>query len=571
MRSLALLPCIALLSLASLTGCAETTPKQPATPADTKTSPSPADTTTAPKPGDQPPAQMPRSALPADLRADAAWVAPKSAPDWSAFDKAAPLAPKAKATCAALAATPKADPKAAAPVCTNAIELGAELTRAMSGPKAGWNASLARLESCAAAPSGMIRALRAELAPVECADVLTDPLLASHPTNMEPAVAHQLVGISYAAKLSRMVTAPPEMKGAADRKAVAAYLQGPMKTWFEKEARSIETLSASVAKGEKSCGQGIAAVQAGVADMRFVDLARKAPIPAEWKADRELSSVYYSALDEAMEPRKARGRDAALFGLEVLAQCGYVQDTRVDEARALLEALYAGKRMVALSGIVLPPRLSGAPNPLFAALPPFYADRLVGTPDAAALTAWSMRGMPPAARASMEGRLANRQEIKPEDPTRMLYARARLASGMLHVRGVDFDRALVATFSESQPLGFEASLAAVLRRGPGSAVELMRVASPSALKWSDTKELDALAAREDPDAPYAEYDAAYLTFVAPPEGMATNVAFFLKLKERFDHVAAKTADPALKALAQKRSADMADTARATTQPPATTK
>lgn len=558
MRSFALLTCAAVLSLASLTGCAETTPKQPVTP--TGPTPPPTDTAAA-KPPTPPPTQATRPTLPPDLRSDPAWAAPKSAPDWATFDKAAPLAPKPKATCNALTATAKVDKALPAPVCSNATELTAELSRVMSSPKAAWNQGLARLEACPAAPAGMIRALRAELAPVECADALTDPLLGSHPTNMEPAVAHQLVGLSYAAKLSRLISAPPEMKGKADRKAVAAYLQGPMKAWFEKEARSIESLSVTVAKSEKSCGQGIAAVQAGVADMRFVDLARKAPIPAEWKADRELSSVYYGALDEVLEPRKARGRDAALFGLDVLAQCGYVQDTRVDEARSLIESLYAGKRMVALSGLVLPPRLTGAPNPLFAVLPPFYADRLVGTPDAAALTAWSIRGMPPAARASMEGRLATAPDV-----TKMLYARARLASGMLHIRGVDFDRALAATFSDTQPLGFEASLAAVLRRGPASAVELMRAASPAALRWSDTKELDALAAREDPDAPYAEYDAAYLTFVAPPDGSANDPAFFLKLKERFDHVASRAADPELKALANKRSTDMADTAKAAAAP-----
>jgi hypothetical protein len=501
-----------------------------------------------------------RAQLPADLRSDPAWVAPQRAPDWDAFDKASPLAPKAKASCQALAEKPKSEPKAPAPACSNAAELSAELSRVLSGPKAGLNAGLSALESCPAAPAGMIRALRAELAPVECADTITDPVLKSHPTNLEPAIAHQLVGLSYASKLSRMVTAPPEMKGKADRKAVGEYLKGPMKTWFEKEARAIETLSAGVAKSEKSCGQGIAAVQAGVADMRFVDLARKAPIPAEWKADRELSTVYYGSLDEVLEPRKARGRDAALFGLDVLAQCGYVQDARVDEARTLLESLYAGKRVVALSGLVLPPRTTAAPNPLFSVLPPFYADRLVGTPDAPALVAWSLRGMPPAARASMEGRLAS----APQE-TRALYARARLASGMLHVRGVDFDRALNATFTSDAPLPFEAALAAVLRKGPGSAIELMRVTSPSTLKWHDTAELDALAAQNGPDAAYAEYDAAYLLSIAPPEASATDPAFFVKLKDRFDHVAAQTSDAALKALAQKRSTDMADTARALTR------
>jgi hypothetical protein len=491
---------------------------------------------------------------PADLRNDSAWVAPQNAPDWAAWDKVAAIAPKAPKTCSA---GPKAAAKKApAPVCGNATELAAELDKAFAAPKnEDVVASLERLETCAAAPPGFIRALRAELSPFECGDTLTDPIVKTHPSNMEPAIAHQLMGLSLASKLSRTAqVAPAPPKGKTDKAALLAFIGGPFKKWFVAEGSTIEQLSNASAHGERSCGQGIAAVAAGVADMRFVDRARKAPIPDEWAKDKEIAGVYYGALDEALEPRKTRGRDAALVGLEILAQCGYVQDAHVDEARTLLEAMYAGKRVVALTGLMLPPLATVAPNPLLMKLPAFYADRLVGTPDEAALAAWAVRGMPPAARASMEGRIANA-----DAKTRKLYARARLAAGIAHVRGVDFDRAVSATWGNGPESLLEVNLGLVLRKGPASAVELMRLPSPGALKWRETGELDDMAAGASPDAPYAAYDAAYLAFIAAPDG--ADADYFTKLKARFDAVAAHASDAALKSAAEKRSAEMQDTAK----------
>jgi hypothetical protein len=534
-----------------LTACGETTPK-PVAP----TSPPPADTTTATPPTTAVPQVVspPIAVRPSDLKNDSAWVAPQKAPDWDAWDKAAAIAPKPAKTCAP--ATKPVWKNSPPPVCSNAAELAAELNKSFERPKnEDVVASLERLESCAAAPPGFIRALRAELSPFECADVLTDPVIKSHPSNMEPAVAHQLVGLSLAAKLSRTAQAAPSPpKGKTDKNALLAFIGGPFKKWFLAEGSMIEQLSNASAHGERSCGQGIAAVAAGVADMRFVDRARKAPIPDEWAKDKEIAGVYYGALDEALDPRKARGRDAALVGLDILAQCGYVHDTHVEEARALLEAMYAGKRVVALTGLVIPPTTTAPPTPLLMKLPAFYADRLVGTPDEAALTAWTVRGMPPAARASMEGRIANA-----DAKTRKLYARARLASGIAHVRGVDFDRSVSATWGNGPESLFEVNLALVLRKGPSSAAELMRLPSPGALKWRETSELDDLAASDKPDAPYAEFDAAYLQFIAAPDG--ADADYFMKLKARFDKVAARATDPTLKALAEKRSAEMDATAK----------
>jgi hypothetical protein len=58
----------------------------------------------------------------------------------------------------------------------------------------------------------------------------------------------------------------------------------------------------------------------------------------------------------ALEPRKARGRDAALAGLAAFADLGVIESPRIDRARQILSQSYAGHRIDALDGLRFPER-----------------------------------------------------------------------------------------------------------------------------------------------------------------------------------------------------------------------
>ena len=111
------------------------------------------------------------------------------------------------------------------------------------------------------------------------------------------------------------------------------------------QASAIDALSAPASE-LTGLARGIVAIQAGLADLRLVDRIRSSPTPSTW--DSELKAVYEAGLDEALEPRKTRGRDAALVGLLDFAAAGIMHDERVELARRLLSKLYGGRRIDAL-------------------------------------------------------------------------------------------------------------------------------------------------------------------------------------------------------------------------------
>lgn len=190
----------------------------------------------------------------------------------------------------------------------------------------------------------------ASSAPPECADVIVDPALAKHGDATDEA-GHELVALSLAGRLARTAAVAPAMKDASDMEKVKKFIQGPLKAWMVEQATAIDTLS-SAGTELAPAGRAIVAVEAGMADLRLVDRIRSAPTPSTW--DKELKAIYEAALDEALEPRKKRGRDAALVGLMDYANARATNEPRVDRARALLSKLYGGRRIDALDALVVP-------------------------------------------------------------------------------------------------------------------------------------------------------------------------------------------------------------------------
>src|SRR5204862_3920397 len=104
------------------------------------------------------------------------------------------------------------------------------------------DALLAAREAKATTDRSLLRLVRADAAPVECADALVDPYLAKKTTNAEDEIDHALLGLALAGKLARTAHGPPQMGTgpARDKAKVKSFIQGPLKTWMLEQASLIE-------------------------------------------------------------------------------------------------------------------------------------------------------------------------------------------------------------------------------------------------------------------------------------------------------------------------------------------
>ncbi|HEU4537104.1 MAG TPA: hypothetical protein VFS00_23445, partial [Polyangiaceae bacterium] len=360
---------------------------------------------------------------------------------------------------------------AKAPACAERPAALAALDAALAVADAGKrDAALLGLDACEGLPAGLATALRAELAPAGCADAIVGPALAKPPPRLAASMQQTLFAHAVAARLARTVGAAPKLAPPYDKARVLAHLQGPLKAWMTEQAAAVQRLS-ELGASLAFYARGVVALEAALADMRFVGVVRGAPVPEEFKRDRELSDAYYGALDQVLEPRKARGRDAALVGLRDFAQVGVVSDARLERARTLLSELYGGKRVDALDPLIVPP-LGPAPREavderLAAALPTYYAGLLFAgrEPSAPFARALLERGMP----WSLRAKLGPAAELDPE--LRKLALSGRLALGRRYRRAVDFDEAAAhgARFpaaSRPDDVRLAFALALALRGGP---------------------------------------------------------------------------------------------------------
>lgn len=398
------------------------------------------------------------------------------------------------------------------------------------------DAKLAGLEACKGLSWGIVRAIRAELAPPECGDALVVPLLATPPDKAQPAVYHALLGLAMAARLDRAVDGAPSLSPPFTKARVQVFVKGPMLEWVERQARAVEAVAAAGAK-LPYYGKGIVAVSAGLADLRLVQAIRDVPIPDEFKKDAELADAYYASLDVALEPRKARGRDAALVGLREMAHVGAIRDHRVEAARVLLSTLYGGRRVDALDELVLPPRAVPAPataaQRLARSLPAFYAGLLLDPKlalDEAVLSQMLEQGLSVPHRAALRD-----AELSPA--LRSLVVRARLELGRRYWRAVDFD--LAAAAAKAWPAGVARpddttllfALALALRGGPDDVVDMMVKAPAGAMGVGKTAALDSITRDGGAMAGWAAYDAALVRQIGAPVG--AEAAYWRDLGERY--------------------------------------
>jgi hypothetical protein len=326
------------------------------------------------------------------------------------------------------------------------------------------------------------------------------------------------------------------------------------------QAQAIHELSLAGAR-LTPYAKGVVAVEAGLADMRFVSVVREVPLPREMSDDADVREAYYGALDEALEPRKARGRDAALVGLRELSNVGVVFDPRVGQARALLSAVYSGRRIDALDKLLLP-SLPGlvtdtTDRKLAAELPTFYSGILLkdAALDAPLLRALLERGVPQT--------VAARLDLKQlDDASKTYLVVALFERGRCYFRAQDFaDGARISGSGPTNPgLSLYHALASTLQNGPRDASDLLLGGPVLPAGTGQVAELDRLASeKNNPNAPLAAFDAAYLRSLVPPPNDAK---FWDDLSKRFTLAERGLRDPDQKKRAHEASAAAKDTEKA---------
>jgi len=423
---------------------------------------------------------------------------------------------------------------------------------------------LAQLENCVGFEPGLLRALRADFAPAECADQLVEPWLREHQDSLGIEVSQVLRGLALAARLLRTSDQPPLLLPPFTRERFDAFLNTSIRPWYLAQSKVVFDMASAGAK-LSGYGKAVVAIEAGLSDLRFVENVRKVSIPAEMAANREVVEVYQQALEDALEPRKQRGRDAILVGFLHFGQLGALSDPRLYRARSQLVRLFAGSRINALDPLLLPPLRplseATAAERLAVKLPSFYADRLLPlgltkTPNV--VRALLERGIPPRLRQQLEKDSHESPEVA------RLFARGQLELGRHYFRPADFIRAAILLEQKSVLVGptakeskFVAALSHALEGGPENAVQLM-LAGPMLPKgMGNVESLDRLTHEPGVIAGLAAFDAAHLLSIIPQE--KPSFEHWQRIARYFDDAERKLDDPAQKATAHAR----ADDARAT--------
>lgn len=421
--------------------------------------------------------------------------------------------PPARATCSTAGPLPTQVP------CADARE---RLARGLAS--AAPDAALSSLEVCAEFEPGLVRALRVELGPVECGDVLVASVVGESASRSHPlsrGIRELLLAQGISARLRRLAGTLPGTPSDRKKATIVQFLEERVFPWAKREAIALEKLARQGSE-LRGYARGIAAVEAGMADMRFVSLVRDVPIPEEMLADEEVREVYYTSLEEALDARKNRGRDASLVGLLELERTGVVFDARIERARELLVHVFGGSRLRALDGLLIPePKSSGdfqdVSLRIAGSVPTPYVPLLVGDAPLTGklLTALARRGLPP-------GWDQSASELSDEE--RLTLAWIYFHRGRTYFRSSDFLAAseLVATIPHAAPQSVEAEflrgICLALSSGPSGPVDVMRRGSFVGVSLGSPDELQRLGESDSPLAGPALFNRAYLTGLALPPG-----------------------------------------------------
>ena len=418
--------------------------------------------------------------------------------------------------------------------------------------------ALRGLETCSGFAPGLIRALRADIAPLECADVVVGD---QPPTQMfERSIQETLSGFAVAAKLRRLVEEPPQLEKPHTRERFQKFFDEEMSPWVQARLRAVYALAR---KGSKlqGYGRGIVAFASSVTDARFVMFARSVPIPDELSQDPEVRDAYYASLDEALDPYKVRSRDAGLVALGEFYRVGILHSERVTLVRRALSMLFSGKPVGALDTLWVPAEAVPLPDTtaqeLATILPTFYAGFVLRDSDPANANFFSAlltQGIPQSLRKKLDSTELNAA-------TSRLFGRALFTFGQTYWRRSAFvhcARLLNNPANATTPdMRFVGALCSVLRQGPRSAADAM--ANWQALEpLSNTSALSELKKKKKLPKGYLDFDTALIRQLATqPE---TSAETWLEIAKLYEKASAAVVDPERKVQAAALGASATKTA-----------
>lgn len=450
-------------------------------------------------------------------------------------------------------------------------EARADLAVALTFEGKARDDALLSLESCSEFALGLMRALRAELGMAECADVLVEEVVGDGTKSAElPSdIRETLVALGLGARLRRLAAVPPEAPTDHSKEALNTYFKDLLFPWVSAQAQAIFVMAS---QGTELSGyaRGVVAVEAGNADMRFVEIVRAAPLSDEIGEHQEAKDLYYATLDEQLEPRKARGRNAALVGLREMARVGVRSSERVSSARTLLSSVYGGRRVNALDTLLVPPLAPQKAETDAAAIvsrvPSSYAAAFIGNekPSPNLTRAHLQMGMTIGMRRQIES--------SGDVVSRLLLARALFESGRTYFRSEDFQAALallgaivenekdavVLSQEQRDEAIFLRALSLALVAGPKDAAEMIAQGPRFADALGNLMELDSLAASPGEWGGRASFNATYLRELIAPAG---NSDYWRDLSVRYLN-ASKQLKGAEKKVAADRSKACRDIERA---------
>lgn len=478
--------------------------------------------------------------------------------------------------------------KAKDPVCSDAKSVTAALANAalaeQKGDAAARDSALASVATCDKLPALLVDALRAELAPIECAEAIVAPALDAHGKEALPqhlAAARALVGASRLARLR-------PKKGAFDLLAraevdPAAGEAGTKLVIAWKEAiEGAETEALLLSKGAPAELAAIARFEAAAAWLAFAKELRGTPLPDEIKKlkknDPDLETHYFAKLDEVTMPIVDRARQLALAGLGVAVRDGILVKTLPSYA-AILDPfrsrpgfeVRATRDLDLMTTDALGAKDATDATKMAAVLPAWAVygalERVMPASllDPAVLMAMAEgRGIPSALRREAEhepspnAKAAPKlgpKEQKTRDAQRAAVVLSRVRVALAYGSRPDAEAA--STFTSKDPADqLRVSVAKALL-GPSANAPPPKPGDPAATASTpgyDLAQLDAIAKKGGPTANAAAYDAALLSLDAAelfgaPEGTMPGAADPKKSYEdaiaRLDAVAArKGIDPA---------------------------
>ncbi|WP_437935771.1 hypothetical protein [Sorangium sp. So ce341] len=193
-------------------------------------------------------------------------------------------------------------------------------------------------------PAGLVRALRAELAPPACAEALVVPVLAAPPQGVSRAIYLTLYGHALASRLSRVAPQLPplDLTASPTREDVARFAQALTPEW-EAQKALLDELGAQALSMPASYGRAIAAsalAEVSIATASHLYLAVRGPSTKLGRAEAGLLDAYARVRGALETPLTNQAIHAYLVSFRDFAALGVLDDYRASRGEIFMRSTY---------------------------------------------------------------------------------------------------------------------------------------------------------------------------------------------------------------------------------------